>query len=155
MGPFFWRMGSISEPHSHPDTAALTIPNALKERTFPRIIFSLKWMCFTCYFRFIGVYLLLNNEPEGNGNLNRLTKLSQCHQKLPVLYCYRVATLFAYSAGQMCCNILAETLTLTTGLGFHPVSCLPVGKCEGGGCHSAPQHTRAVHVCHHEALRMR
>lgn len=59
-------------------------------------------MCFTCYFRFIGVYLLLNNEPEGNGNLNRLKSWSQHHQKLPVLYWCSVTTLFAYSAGQMC-----------------------------------------------------
>lgn len=59
-------------------------------------------MCFTCYFRFIGVYLLLNNEPEGNGNLNRLKSWSQYHQKLPVLYWCSVTTLFAYSAGQMC-----------------------------------------------------
>lgn len=59
-------------------------------------------MCFTCYFRFTGVYLLLNNEPEGNGNLNRLRNWSQCHQKLPVLDWCSIATLFAYSAGQMC-----------------------------------------------------
>lgn len=30
---------------------------------------------------------------------------------------------------------------------------LPVGKCEGGGCHSALQHGRAVHMCPHEAPR--
>lgn len=59
-------------------------------------------MCFTCYFRFTGVYFLLNNEPEGNGNLNRLKNWSQCHQKLPVLHWCSVATLFAYSAGQTC-----------------------------------------------------
>lgn len=80
----------------------LTTSNVLKERTFPWIIFLLKCMCFTCYFRFIGVYFLLNNEPEGNGNLNRLKNWSQCHQKLPVLRWCSVATLFAYSAGQMC-----------------------------------------------------
>lgn len=31
---------------------------------------------------------------------------------------------------------LKSWFTLATGLGFHPVNCLPVGKCEGGGCHS-------------------
>lgn len=95
-------MRFISELHSHSDTAVLTVSNVVKERTFPRTIFLLQCMCFTCYFRFIGVYLLLNNEPEGNGNLNRLKNWSQCHQKLPVLYWCSVATLFAYSAGQMC-----------------------------------------------------
>lgn len=102
MGPLFWRMGCISELHNHPDIAVLTVSNVLNERTFTGIIFLLKCMCFTCYFRFIGVCLLLNNEPEGNGNLNRLKNWSQCHQKLPVLYWCSVATLFAYSAGLMC-----------------------------------------------------
>lgn len=95
-------MRCISEHRDHPSTVVLSVSNVLKERTFTRIIFFLKCMCFTCYFRFIGVYLLLNNEPEGNGNLNRLKNWSQHHQMLPVLYWCSVATLFAYSARQMC-----------------------------------------------------
>lgn len=39
---------------------------------------------------------------------------------------------------------LKSRFTLTTGLGFHPVSCLPVGKCKGGGCPSSLQHDRTV-----------
>lgn len=156
VGPLFWSTGCISELHSHPHIAALTVSNVLKERTFPRIILLLKCMCSTCYFRFIGVYLLPNNEPEGNGNLNRLKNWSRCHQKLPVLYWCSVATLFAYSAGQMC---------LLQHFGWNPDSHLQKGwdfilwtVCLWENVRevavTALQHDKAVHMHHHEALRM-
>lgn len=113
-------------------------------------------MCFTCYFRFIGVYFLLNNEPEGNGNLNRLKNWSQCHQKLPALHWCSVATLFAYSAGQMC---LLQKFWLKSWSHFQQgwdfiLWALSVGKCEGGGCPWALQHGRPVHMCYHKAPRV-
>lgn len=142
VGCLFWRMRCISEHRDHPSTVVLSVSNVLKERTFTRIIFFfLKCMCFTCYFRFIGVYLLLNNEPEGNGNLNRLKNWSQHHQMLPVLYWCSVATLFAYSARQMC---LLQHFGWNPDSHLHSTgtsSWLPEGKCKGGGCHLAPQCT--------------